>query len=80
MASKSVVVRSFNLDGDARCVDLYRRPDGSFGFEEYRREPEDGRGWFVIGNHGSRVFPTEASALAEAKRTVAWLAAVADVP
>jgi hypothetical protein len=29
-----------NLYGD-RCVDVYVRADGSFGFEEFRRDPED---------------------------------------
>ena len=24
-----------------RCVDLFRRPDGTFGYEEFRRDPED---------------------------------------
>ena len=29
-----------NLEHD-RCVDLFRRPDGSYGFEEFRRDVED---------------------------------------
>ncbi len=28
-----------------RCVDLFRRPDGSFGFEEFRRDVEDAGNW-----------------------------------
>ena len=24
-----------------RCVDIFSRPDGTFGFEEFRRDPED---------------------------------------
>jgi hypothetical protein len=24
-----------------RCVDFFSRPDGSFGFEEFRGDPED---------------------------------------
>jgi len=27
-----------------RCVDVFARPDGTFGFEEFRRDPED-MGW-----------------------------------
>ena len=41
MAHLNKVIRSINAPGDARCVDLFARPDGSFGFEEYRRDPED---------------------------------------
>ena len=44
MAHDNKVVQSFNLDGGSRCVDVFLRPDGSFGFEEYRREAEDLRG------------------------------------
>jgi hypothetical protein len=25
-----------------RCVDFFSRPDGSYGFEEFRRDVEDG--------------------------------------
>jgi len=77
MAEKNVVVRSFNVDGENRCVDIFRRPDGTYGFEEYRREPEDGRGWFAIGNYSSRSFATSMNAVATAKASVPWLALVA---
>ncbi len=30
-----------NFEHD-RCVDLFSRPDGSYGFEEFRRDVEDG--------------------------------------
>ena len=50
------VLRSMNDPGAARCVDIYRRPDGTIGFEEFRRDVEDGRGWFPIGGHSNRVF------------------------
>jgi len=78
MAHKNVVLRSFNLDGETRCVDIFRRPDGTYGFEEYRRDPEDGRGWFAIGAHAARTFATEADALASAKASVPWLTSVVD--
>ncbi|MEO0764321.1 MAG: hypothetical protein AAFZ09_21380, partial [Pseudomonadota bacterium] len=55
---KPTVLRSADLDGGGRCVDLFRRPDGTHGFEEYRRDPEDPRGWYAIGHHGARVFAT----------------------
>jgi hypothetical protein len=76
MAQRTVVVRSFNMDGETRCVDIFRRPDGTYGFEEYRREPEDGRGWFAIGTYSSRSFDKESDAMANAKASIRWLASV----
>ncbi len=55
------------------CVDIFQRPDGTFGFDEYRRDAEDNRGWFSIGHHGGRVFETEDMALSDARKSVAWL-------
>jgi hypothetical protein len=78
MAEKNVVVRSFNMDGGNCCVDIFRRPDGTYGFEEYRREPEDGRGWFAIGDYSSRSFATSMHALANATASVRWLALIID--
>jgi hypothetical protein len=73
MAHANTVLRSINDQGADRCVDLFRRPDGSVGFEEFRRDVEDARGWFPIGGHSHRVFATEAQALAAARTAVAWL-------
>ncbi|MEO0912564.1 MAG: hypothetical protein AAFY59_06180 [Pseudomonadota bacterium] len=70
--SRRTVLRSVNLEGDHRCVDVFRRADGSFGFEEYRRDPEDGRGWFAIGHHGAARFDTEQDARAAAGARVPW--------
>ena len=78
MALANKVTRSIETPDGGRCVDLFPRADASFGFEEYRRDPEDGSGWFPIGFHADSAFPTEAAALAEARRRVAWLAMVLD--
>jgi hypothetical protein len=61
-----------NLAGDL-CVDLFVRDDGSFGYEECRRDVEDPRGWFSLRRYAHQVFESEASALAHARSTVAWL-------
>jgi hypothetical protein len=37
-----VLVSLENSAGD-RCVDIFARDDGTFGFEEYRKDPEDER-------------------------------------
>ncbi len=78
MAHANKVTRSIETPDGACCVDLFRRADASFGFEEYRRDPEDAGGWFPIGHHAEASYPTEAAALAEARRRVAWLALVLD--
>jgi hypothetical protein len=77
MARDHLVLRSINAEEADRCVDIFRRPDGSFGFEEYRRDVEDGRGWFAIGGQGTRAFATEGDALAAALLCVPWLRAAA---
>ena len=73
MAHIDKVVRSYNFDGDMRCVDIFLRPDGSFGFQEYRRDVEDQRGWFALGVWSSRRFDTAFEAEAEARRVVEGL-------
>jgi len=62
-----------NPAGD-HCVDIFVRADGTFGFEEYRRDPEDLSGWFSLHRYSYQVFATAADALAEAKSRVAWMA------
>ncbi|MEM8849410.1 MAG: hypothetical protein AAGE03_05175 [Pseudomonadota bacterium] len=44
MSRGKVVFRPVNLPGDHVCVDIFRRPDGTFGFDEFRRvRPPDRR-------------------------------------
>ncbi|MGG7566427.1 hypothetical protein ACQ5SO_09730 [Rhodovulum sp. DZ06] len=78
MAHETTVIRSINLGGDMGgetiCVDLFRRPDGSFGFDEFRRDPEGGRGRCSIGHPGAARFESAEDALAAAKAAVGWLA------
>ncbi|MEP3278719.1 MAG: hypothetical protein ABJN26_25075 [Stappiaceae bacterium] len=73
MAHVNKVLRSFNLDGEHICVDIFVRPDGTYGFDEYRRDPEDMRGWYSIGHFGDRKFGSEATALSEAVNAIGWL-------
>ncbi len=62
-----------NLAAD-HCVDLFEREDGSFGFEEYRRDVEDQKGWFSLQRYSQRVFDTQDLAMAAARAAVGWLA------
>jgi hypothetical protein len=74
MAASYRVVKSLENDAADRCVDIFERFDGTFGFEECRRDQEDATQWFPLDKYSRLVFATEASALAEAIARVAWLA------
>jgi hypothetical protein len=64
-------------DDGGRCVDIFKRPDDTFGFEEYRRDSEDPSGWFQIGCHKDRVYQTESAALSDALVRISWLKDIA---
>ena len=72
------VVASLSTPAVDRCVDIFRRPDGTFGFEEFRRDPEDMGNWTPIAYYSGREFANEAEAIAAARDVVAWLPAVLD--
>jgi hypothetical protein len=72
-AQRDLVLVSIETDGGERCVDIFQRPDGTFGFEEYRRDSEDGRGWFRLGSFGEKAFTCEAAARDAARRAIPWL-------
>jgi hypothetical protein len=69
------VVASPSTPSLDRCVDIFVRPDGTFGFEEFRRDPEDMGGWTPVAYYSVREFATEADAMAAARATVRWLPA-----
>lgn len=55
-----------------RCVDLFSRPDGSFGFEEFRRDAEDGGRWTPVRYFSGARYVDEAGARAAAILAVPW--------
>jgi hypothetical protein len=61
-----------------RCVDIFTRPDGTFGFEEFRRDPEDMGAWTPIAYYSERAFSTADEATAAARDSVSWLGDVLD--
>ena len=73
MKDKPKVVLSVNHDGALIFVDVFQRPDGTYGFEEYRRDPEDNTGWFAIGHHAHKIFTDIDSAKNAAIQQVDWL-------
>ena len=60
-----------NRDHD-RCVDLFERPDGSFGFEEFRRDVEDAGVWTPVQYFSSLAYPSKAAAARAAAAAVIW--------
>jgi hypothetical protein len=69
-----LVHRSIENAQHDRCVDLFQRPDGSHGFEAFRRDVEDGGAWTPTGYYSGAVFESPAAALAAARKAIAWLA------
>jgi hypothetical protein len=68
-----IVLRSIENRHHDRCVDLFRRPDGTFGFEEFRRDVEDAGTWTPVQFYSGAVWATETAALSAASRAVVWL-------
>jgi hypothetical protein len=56
-----------------RAVKIIKRPDGTFGFQEYRRDPEDAGGWTFVAQNSRGPFRTQEEALAAAKSDIGWL-------
>lgn len=70
---RKLVLDSIATPDGGRCVDVFRRDDGSFGFEVYRCDSEALSGWFPIGGFADRAFATEAAARAAAAGVAPWL-------
>ena len=69
-----VVMQSVENPQHDRCVDLFARPDGSFGFEEFRRDVEDAGAWTPVSYFSGLRHASKDEAFAEATRRVEWLA------
>ena len=67
-----VVVESVENPQHDRCVDVFMRPDGSFGFEEFRRDAEDAGAWRPISYFFGLRYASKGEALAAAAQHVAW--------
>lgn len=68
-----LVLESIEDDEHVRCVDLFLRPDGSFGFEAFRRDVEDRGTWTPTQFFSGGRFGTRTEALAAAVGAVPWL-------
>jgi hypothetical protein len=56
-----------------RCVDFFSRENGSYGFEEFRRDIEDGGQWTPVHYYSGVAYLSPAEALDAAERCVHWL-------
>ncbi len=72
------VLASHQTPGADRCVDIFSRPDGTFGFEEFRREPEDMGAWTPVAYFSVREYATIEAAIAAARDSVRWLGGILD--
>ena len=68
-----LVVDSVSSEDNQYCVDFFERDDGTFGFEEYRRDIEDYNQWFKIGCFDTLLFTTKKDAIEAAVQYVIWL-------
>lgn len=67
------VVTTLHSKDASRCVKVIRRPDGAFGLQEFRKDPEDAGGWTLVRDNALRSYATRAQAVAAAKDGIAWL-------
>lgn len=71
--SKNKVLESIHNDSSDQCVDIFVRPDGSFGFEEFRRDIEDGGAWSSLRRYSTLKFGSMEEAVQQARHYVTWL-------
>ena len=69
MAS-GVIATLHNAAAD-RAVKIVKWSDGTFGCNEFRRDPEDAGGWTLVRENASGTYATQAQAVAAAR--AGWL-------
>ena len=68
-----IVLASIETEDGLRCVDIFRTNAGAIFWDEWRRDPEDPRGWQATGRRAKNAFETEAAALRAAKQAINWM-------
>ena len=66
------VVKMIDDPHGGRRVELYRRANGTFGFEEWKYGADEGA-WYPVGRYSYGVFDTLERAEQEARGRVHWL-------
>jgi hypothetical protein len=64
------ILTSYQTSEADRCVDVFCRANGTFGYEEFRRDPEDCGTWTAISYCSDHVFASEHDALRNALTSV----------
>lgn len=67
-----IVVDSIENSAHDRCVDLFLRLDGTYGFEEFRRDVEDAGEWTPVAYHSAIAYPSREATLSAAAGVVMW--------
>ena len=67
------VLQSIENDMEDRCVDFFVRTNGTYGFEEYRRDREDDEGWKKMGQYSGTMFSSMEVAKESARYLIGWL-------
>ena len=67
-----VVINSINNDNNNLCIDFFFRKNKTFGYQEYRKDPENISEWYRIGNYDYKVFSNKDDAYHDAKKTIVW--------
>ena len=73
MAHENKVIRSVEAPGGVICVDFVRRSDGLVGYQQFRRDPEDGHGWRPAGPASGQGFDSLEAAMEAACAEHGWL-------
>lgn len=68
-----IVLESIQASADGLCVDIFEHPDGGYGFEQFRRDPEDRGAWTQVSNFSAQRFSTVLEAIAAAQVAINWL-------
>lgn len=67
------VVQNIEIATGNYCVDIFKREDNSFGFEEFRRDSEDMGKWTAINYYSVLSYGSENEARRDAEDKIAWL-------
>ena len=70
------MVASHQTPEGNRCVDVFARPDATYGFEEFRRDPEDLGAWTPLQYFSIRRYANADEATEAACVAVPWLRGV----
>jgi hypothetical protein len=70
---RNLVLASFEDPQGNQCVDIFSRPDGTFGFEEFRRDWEDGGLWVSLNRYSRLIFRSEMDVRAQAEFSTPWI-------